>query len=183
MPIRSFDGHSPIIAPTAYIDPLAVVIGQVRLGAYASLWPMVVVRGDINQITIGARTNIQDGSVLHVTHQGRYAPSGYPLTIGEQVTVGHHAILHACTIEHHCLIGMGSIVLDGAVLPPYTLLAAGSLVSPHKVLEGGYLWRGQPAKKIRALEEDERAYFDYSTDYYVALGQRHKEHNDACEKH
>lgn len=173
MPIRNFEKFCPNIAPTAYIDPLAVIVGQVTLGDFASLWPMVVARGDINDITIGARTNIQDGTVLHVTHAGPYS-TGYPLIIGDDVTVGHQATLHACTIEHHCLIGIGAIVLDNAVVPPYTLLAAGSLVPPNKTLESGYLWRGRPATKIRPLTAAEMEYFAYSANHYVELGQRYK---------
>lgn len=174
MPIREFENHLPNIAATAYIDPMALVIGEVTIGEYASLWPMVVARGDIHRITIGARTNVQDNTVLHVTHDGRFNPGGYALTIGEDVTIGHQATLHGCTIEHHCLIGMGAIVLDGAILQPYTLLAAGSLVSPAKELEGGYLWRGQPAKKIRPLTAEEEEYFDYSAAHYVQLAQKYK---------
>lgn len=174
MPIRHFENHSPQIALTAYIDPFALVIGNVTIDEEASLWPMVVARGDINQITIGARTNVQDNTVLHVTHDGRYCPGGQALMIGEEVTIGHHVTLHACTVEHHCLIGMGSIVLDGAILQPYTLLAAGSLVSPNKVLEGGYLWRGSPARQIRSLTSEEREYLVYSAHYYVQLAQRYK---------
>jgi carbonic anhydrase/acetyltransferase-like protein (isoleucine patch superfamily) len=174
MPIRDFDNHYPHIAPTAYIDTMAVVIGEVTIEEYASLWPMVVARGDVNRISIGARTNIQDNTVLHVTHDGPYCPGGRALIIGEEVTVGHQVTLHACTIGHHCLIGIGSIVLDGAELQPYTLLAAGSLVSPDKILEGGYLWRGRPAQKVRPLTASELEYFTYSASRYVQLAQRYK---------
>lgn len=177
MPIRDFETYSPQIASTAYIDPLAVVIGQVIIGEYTSLWPFVVARGDINRITIEARTNIQDNTVLHVNHDGPYCLGGQALFIGEEVTVGHQSILHACTIEHHCLIGMGAIVLDGAVLQPYTLLAAGSLVSPGKVLEGGYLWRGRPAQKARLLTDAEREYLSYSANHYIELAQQHQRSN------
>lgn len=174
MPIRDFENYSPMIAPTAYIDPQALVIGNVKVSEHASIWPLVVARGDINSITIGARTNVQDNSVLHVTHDETYCPGGLPLIIGEDVTIGHQATLHACTIKHHCLVGIGAIVLDGAVLEPYTLLAAGSLVPPKKILEGGYLWRGHPAKKIRLLTSEERKYLSYLANYYAQLAQRHK---------
>ena len=174
MSIRSFEDTAPRIHPSAYIDPLALVVGDVEIAEDASLWPMVVARGDINAIRIGARTNIQDGSILHVTHAGPYSPEGIPLLIGEDVTVGHKACLHACRIEHHCLIGMGAIVLDGAVIEPYTLLAAGSLVPPRKVLESGYVWRGNPAQKSRPLSVREREYLDYSAQHYVRLAQRHQ---------
>jgi carbonic anhydrase/acetyltransferase-like protein (isoleucine patch superfamily) len=173
MAIRSLANQVPRIDPSAYIDPQAVVIGAVTIGAQASLWPAAVARGDINTIHIGARSNIQDGAVLHVTHDGPYCPGGRPLIIGDEVTVGHKAALHACVIEHHCLIGIGAIVLDGAVLPPYTLLAAGSLVPPGKTLEGGFLWRGSPARKVRPLTPEELAYFAYAAEYYVKLAGRY----------
>jgi carbonic anhydrase/acetyltransferase-like protein (isoleucine patch superfamily) len=174
MPIRDYAGYKPVIANSVYIDPMALVIGKVTIGEQASLWPMVVARGDVNSITIGARTNVQDNAVLHVNHDSEYEPGGRALVLGEAITIGHQACLHACTIEHHCLIGIGAIVLDGAVLPPYTLLAAGSLVAPGKVLEGGYLWRGSPAKKARALTEKEMAFFDYSANHYIKLAEQHK---------
>ena len=179
MTIRDFEEYSPLIAPTAYIDPLALVIGEVTIGEYASIWPMVVVRGDVQAITIGAKTNIQDNSVLHVSHDSHYCPGGRALTVGASVTVGHRVTLHACTIEHHCLIGIGTIVMDDAVVRPYSLLAAGTLVPPGKVLEEGYLWRGSPAQKSRPLTDDEKEYLDYSARYYVKLSQRHKEYSKA----
>ncbi len=174
MPIRDYASHTPVIAEDVYIDQMALVIGQVTIGKQASLWPMVVARGDINSISIGARTNIQDSSVLHVTHDSQYSPGGQALVIGEAVTVGHHVTLHACTIKHHCLIGIGSIVLDGAVIEPYTLLGAGSLVPPGKVLESGYLWHGSPVKKRRALTEKETEFFEYSANHYVKVAEQHK---------
>ncbi|MCK5720338.1 MAG: gamma carbonic anhydrase family protein [Thiomargarita sp.] len=173
MSIRNFANYKPILAKTAYIDSMAVVIGQVTVGEYSSLWPMTVARGDINSITIGERTNIQDGSILHVTHDSEYCLGGKALIIGDYVTVGHQVNLHACTIEHHCLIGIGSIVLDGAKIPPYTLLGAGSIVSPNKVLEGGYLWYGNPVKKIRPLTDKELEFLEYSANYYSQLAQQH----------
>lgn len=172
MSIRIFQDHTPKIATTAYIDPFALVIGSVVVEDFASLWPMVVARGDVNNIVIGARTNIQDGTILHVSHRSSFQ-RGRSLLIGEQVTVGHQATLHACTIEHHCLIGIGSIVLDGAVVQPYTFLAAGSLVPPEKVIEGGYLWRGRPVEKVRCLTDEEIDYLTYSADHYVQLAQQH----------
>jgi carbonic anhydrase/acetyltransferase-like protein (isoleucine patch superfamily) len=174
MAIRDYANHSPVIAQTAYIDPMALVIGQVTIDEQASLWPMAVARGDVHRISIGARTNVQDNTVLHVTHDSHYCPGGRALIIGEAVTLGHQVSLHACTIEHHCLIGIGSIVLDKAVLQPYTLLGAGSLVAPGKILEGGYLWQGRPAKKIRLLTDEEMEYFEYSANHYVKLAQQHQ---------
>jgi carbonic anhydrase/acetyltransferase-like protein (isoleucine patch superfamily) len=173
MPIRNFKNQTPKIAANVYIDPMALVIGEVTIAEYASLWPMVVARGDINSISIGARTNIQDNTVLHVTHDSQYYPGGQALVIGDAVTVGHQVNLHACTIEHHCLIGIGSIVLDGAVLKPYTLVGAGSIVPPGKELEGGYLWLGSPVKKIRPLTTEEMEYFEYSATHYVDLAQQY----------
>ena len=173
MPTRVFKNQHPKVAATAYLDPFALVIGDVVVEEWASLWPMVVARGDVNRIVIGPRTNIQDGSILHVAHQ-RPAARGGALVIGEYVTVGHQVTLHACTIEHHCLIGIGSIVLDGAVIQPYTFLAAGSLVPPAKVIEGGHLWRGQPAEKVRPLTSEEMEYLTYSANHYVQLAQHYQ---------
>lgn len=174
MPIRNFESKSPRIAASAYIDPQALVIGDVEIGADASLWPNVVVRGDIHSINIGANTNIQDGSVLHVSHDSEFAPEGFPLGIGAGVTVGHLAVLHGCTIEDNCLIGMGSIVMDGAVIEAGAMLGAGSLVAPGKQLEGGYLWHGRPARRVRILTPDELRYLKYSAEHYVRLKKRHR---------
>lgn len=173
MAIRPFEGIYPYIAPTAYVDDTALVIGQVTIGRDASIWPMAVVRGDVNAIVVGERTNIQDGSVLHVTHDGPYSPGGRGLTIGHSVTVGHHVVLHACTVESHCLVGIGARIMDGAIIRSRTLIGAGTLVPPDKEIEGGFLWIGQPAKKVRALTEEELAYFDYSAAHYVKNKNRH----------
>ncbi|MGD8514039.1 MAG: gamma carbonic anhydrase family protein [Granulosicoccaceae bacterium] len=173
MAIRSFAQHTPQVDPTAWVDDSAVVIGQVRVGADSSVWPLTVVRGDINAITIGMRSNIQDGSVLHVTHDSEYAPGGYALSIGDDVTIGHKVILHACTIGNRCLVGMGSTVLDGVVFEDEVMLGAHSLVSPGKVLESGYLYLGAPARKARALTDRERAFLRYSATHYVELKNRY----------
>ena len=173
MAIRSFEGIYPYIAPTAYVDETALVIGQVTIGPDASIWPMAVVRGDVNSIVIGERTNIQDGSVLHVTHDGPYSPGGQPLAIAHDVTVGHHVVLHGCTVESYCLIGIGTRIMDGAIIRSRTLIGAGSLVTPGKEVEGGFLWVGQPAKKVRALTEEELAHFEYSAAHYVKNKNRH----------
>jgi len=175
MSIRSYREISPTIAGSAYVDEAAVVIGDVVIGDESSIWPMAVVRGDVNHIRIGDLTNIQDGSVLHVTHAHPAAPEGgYPLIIGNEVTVGHNVTLHGCTIGDRCLIGMGSIVLDGATLEPEVLLGAGSLVPPNKVLEGGHLWLGNPAKKIRPLTDAERDWFAYSARHYARLAGHYR---------
>jgi carbonic anhydrase/acetyltransferase-like protein (isoleucine patch superfamily) len=173
MAIRRFEDKQPRIAANAFVDDTALVLGDVTLGEDVSIWPMAVLRGDIHSITIGARSNIQDGSVLHVTHDSEFAPGGFPLTVGSDVTVGHHVILHACSVGNRCLIGMGSTVLDGAVIHDRVLLGANSLVSPGKELEGGYLWLGSPAKRIRELTEQELNWLDYSAAHYVELKNRH----------
>jgi carbonic anhydrase/acetyltransferase-like protein (isoleucine patch superfamily) len=174
MTIRTFEGKTPRIAATAYVDEAAVVIGDVTVGEHSSLWPTVVARGDVNGIRIGDHTNIQDGSILHVTHDGKFSPGGFALTIGNYVTAGHRVILHACTVGDLCLIGMAATVMDGAVLGPKLILAAGSLVSAGKELEGGHLWMGSPAKKVRALTDREFEMLDYSARHYAKLKDRHR---------
>ena len=173
MNLRPYTGISPVVGERVYIDPTAVVIGKVSLGADASLWPCVVARGDVNSISVGARSNIQDLTMLHVTHDGPYSPGGFPLVIGADVTVGHKCLLHACTVGDRCLIGMGSIVMDGALVGDDVLLGAGSLVSPGKRLESGHLYRGSPAQKIRALTAEEREMLRYSAAHYVRLKDRY----------
>ncbi len=173
MKLRAFGSHRPVVGRGVYVDPLAVVIGKVTLGDDVSLWPGTVVRGDVNEIRIGDRSNIQDGSVLHVTHDGPYSPGGLPLDIGADVTVGHQTTLHACTIGDRCLIGMTSCIMDGAVLEDEVLLAAGSLVAPGYRLSGGSLYRGRPAKRVRELEPDELEMLRYSAAHYVRLKNRY----------
>jgi carbonic anhydrase/acetyltransferase-like protein (isoleucine patch superfamily) len=174
MTIRSFENLEPRIAASAYVDAAAVVIGKVEIGTDSSVWPMTVIRGDIHSIKIGERTNIQDGSIVHVTHDSEFAPGGYGVVVGSHVTVAHKVVLHGCTVEDKCLIGMGSVILDGARVESGAMLAAGSLVSPGKVLAGGYLWRGSPARQVRELTDKEMAYLEYSAGYYVQLAHRHK---------
>jgi len=177
--LRPFDRHHPRLGPGAWVDPAALVIGDVDIGADSSLWPYTVARGDVNRIRIGARTNIQDHSVLHVTHDSRFHPGGHALVIGDEVTVGHRVILHGCTVGDRCLIGMGAVVMDGAVLEPQVLLGAGSLVPPGKVLEGGHLWLGSPARRVRALTGEEREAILYSAGHYVRLKNRHRDQETA----
>lgn len=169
MAVRSFQDHNPVIADDSYVDPAATVIGRVSIGTQSSIWPAAVVRGDVHVITIGERTSIQDGAILHVSHASEYNIDGFPLIIGNDVTVGHQAVLHGCTVGNRCLIGIGSKVLDGAIIEDEVLLGAGSLVPPGKQLDGGYLWLGSPAKKIRPLTEKERAFLLYSAAHYVNL--------------
>ena len=173
MTVRNFQNHTPSVHATAFVDPTALVIGQVTIGAQSSIWPMTVVRGDINVISIGGRTNIQDGSILHVTHDGEFSPGGAKLTIGNDVTVGHSVVLHACTLEDTCLIGIGSVVLDNAVVHTHAMVGAGSLVTSGKELEGGYLWMGRPVKKIRELSAREIEYLSYSARHYVNVMELH----------
>ncbi|HEX7964390.1 MAG TPA: gamma carbonic anhydrase family protein [Gammaproteobacteria bacterium] len=173
MAIRSYTGIRPVIGQRVYIDESAQVIGQVALGDDASLWPCVVARGDVNTIQVGPRSNIQDLTMLHVTHDGPYSKGGIPLVIGADVTVGHKCLLHACTVGDRCLIGMGAIVMDGAVVESDVLLGAGSLVSPGKRLESGFLYRGSPAQKVRPLTDGEREMLRYSAAHYVRLKDRY----------
>ena len=174
MNIRPFENILPNIDPSVYIDDTALVIGEVTIKENSSVWPMSVIRGDVNSIKIGKRTNIQDGSVLHVTHASEEytTDSGYPLIIGDDVTVGHKALLHACRIENRVLVGMGAIIMDGVVVEKETIIGAGSLVTPGKRLQSGYLWVGSPAKKVRPLTAKEKAYLVYSAEHYVRLKNR-----------
>ncbi|MEW6120032.1 MAG: gamma carbonic anhydrase family protein [Pseudomonadota bacterium] len=174
LPIAPHHGTEPHLAHGAWVHPRATVIGEVVLGRDSSVWPGAVIRGDVNSIAIGEATNIQDGSVLHVSHKTPANPAGGPLVIGDRVTVGHTVILHACTIGDECLVGMGSIILDGAVVQKHVLLGAGSLVPEGKVLESGHLYLGRPAKPVRQLTEEEIAYFSYSAGHYVKLAQSYR---------
>ena len=174
MTIKNFSEYAPNIHSTAYVDDMAYVSGQVTLGTESSVWPMAVIRGDVNTITIGERSNIQDGAVLHATHDGPYTPGGRPLIIGDDVTVGHKAVLHACTVGDRCLIGMNATLLDGAIIGDDTIIAAASVIPPGKVIDSGFLWMGSPAKKIRALTADEKDSLRYSASNYVKLAQATK---------
>jgi carbonic anhydrase/acetyltransferase-like protein (isoleucine patch superfamily) len=174
MTVRKFENAEPRIAATAYVDESALVIGDVSISDDASLWPQVVARGDVNSIVIGARSNIQDGSVLHVSHDSEFAPGGFALHIGADITVGHKTILHGCTIEDRCLIGMAATVMDGAIVRSGAIVGAGSLVPPGHELDGGYLWVGTPARKVRPLRKQEAAFLDYSAAHYVELKNRHQ---------
>ncbi|MBY8061962.1 gamma carbonic anhydrase family protein [Vibrio fluvialis] len=165
--IRSYKGITPQVGERVYIDESSVLVGDIKIGNDASIWPLVAARGDVNHIVIGARSNIQDGSVLHVTHKNNENPDGYPLIIGEDVTVGHKVMLHGCTIQDRVLVGMGAIVLDGVVVESDVMIGAGSLVPPGKRLESGYLYIGSPVKQARPLNEKERAFLVKSAQNYV----------------
>ena len=167
--IYRFMHERPQCGARVFIDQYASVSGSVVLGDDVSVWPMAVIRGDVNRIRVGARSNIQDGAVLHVTHEGPWAPEGLPLSIGEDVTVGHAAVLHACTIGDRCLVGMGAIVLDGVVLESDSMVAAGAVVTPGTVVPSGTLWRGNPARQARALSEAEISNQAYGARHYVKL--------------
>lgn len=173
MKIREYQGKTPKLGARVLVDPSSVVIGDVEIGDDSSIWPLVAIRGDMNYIRVGQRTSIQDGSILHITHAGPYNPEGFPVIIGDEVTVGHQAMLHGCTIGNRVLIGMGSTVMDGVVIEDNVVLGAGSLVSPGKRLESGYLYLGRPARQVRALTEKEMAFFSYSASNYVDLKDKH----------
>lgn len=172
-PIRTYQGVTPQLGERVFVDASAVVIGDVQLGDDSSVWPLVTIRGDMHRIRIGARTSIQDGSVLHITHAGPYNPDGFPLTIGDEVTVGHKVLLHGCTVGNRILVGMGCIVMDGAVIEDEVIVGAGSLVPPGKVLESGFLYVGSPVKQVRPLTDKERSFFSYTAGNYVKLKDQH----------
>jgi len=167
--LQPYQNAKPQLAQNVYIHEAATVIGDVVLGEESSVWPGTVIRGDVNFIRIGHGTNVQDLSMLHVSHKSSWDAEGAPLIIGNHVTIGHTVILHGCTLEDECLVGMGSIVMDKAVVQKHVLLAAGSLVPEGKVLESGYLYMGRPAKKVRALTEKELGHFMYSANHYIKL--------------
>ncbi len=173
MSIRSYQGKTPQVHASAFVDETALLIGDVVVGADSSVWPMCAVRGDLMPIRVGARTNIQDGAVLHVTSDNRFTPGGLALDVGDDVTVGHGAILHACTVKNTCLIGMRATVLDGAVVSEHVIVGANSLVPPGKHLESGFLWLGSPARKARELSDEELEFLKFSSAHYVELKDRH----------
>ncbi|NBA96980.1 gamma carbonic anhydrase family protein [Pseudomonas sp. R5(2019)] len=173
MAIRTFEQHIPRLGERAFVDRSAVVIGDVEIGADSSVWPLTVIRGDMHRIRIGKRTSVQDASVLHITHAGPFNSDGFPLLIGDDVTIGHKVMLHGCTLGNRILVGMGSTIMDGAVVEDEVIIGAGSLVPPGKRLESGFLYVGSPVKQARALTEKERAFFPYSAANYVKLKDRH----------
>lgn len=168
-PINSFKGISPTLGKNVYVDGSARIVGDVVLGDDASIWPLVAARGDVNKIRIGARSNVQDGSVLHVTRKSSQNPEGFPLIIGEDVTVGHKCMLHGCQLGDRILVGMGAIIMDGVVVEDDVFIGAGTLVPPNKRLESGYLYVGNPMQKKRLLKESELAFLKQSAVNYVVL--------------
>ncbi len=177
--IKAFKGVSPRIHETAFIADGAVVIGDVEIGPESSVWYGCVIRGDVNRIRIGARTNIQDGSIIHCNHdpKGDYRETGggMPTLIGDGITIGHMALLHACTLEDGSFVGMRAVVMDQAVVQEGAMLAAGALLTPRKVVESGTLWTGSPARHARALTEAERGFLPYSAANYAKLAAAHKQ--------
>lgn len=169
MPLTPFRNQLPRLGARVYLHPSAEAIGDVELGNDVSLWCNTVLRGDIRPIRIGAGSNLQDGVIGHTSGTTATHPAGTPLTIGERVSVGHGAILHGCTIDDEALIGMGAIILDGAVVGPCAIVGAGSLVPEGKVLEGGWLHFGRPAKAIRPLTAEELAGRRRQAESYIAL--------------
>ncbi len=167
--IRPYKGVLPKLGERVYIDPAAVVIGEVELADDVSVWPGAVIRGDMHYIRVGARTSVQDNAVLHITHASDYNPGGWPLIIGEDVTIGHRACLHGCKVGNRVLVGIGATILDGAVVEDEVMVAAGALVPPGKTLESGFLYVGSPCKPARPLKESEQSFFTYSAKNYVNL--------------
>lgn len=169
MPLSSYLNTQPLLAERVYLHETAHVIGQVTLGADSSVWCNAVLRGDVNTITIGRCSNIQDFTMGHVSHKSTQKPDGSPLVIGDYVTIGHSVILHGCRIGNECLIGMGSIIMDDVVVADRVMIGAGSLVAPGKKLDSGFLYVGRPAEKVRALSDAEIAYLRYSAEHYVRV--------------
>ncbi|WP_043696906.1 gamma carbonic anhydrase family protein [Luteibacter sp. 9133] len=167
--IRPFKGILPRLGARVYVDPAATVIGDVELADDVSVWPGAVARGDVHHVSIGARSNLQDGAIIHVTHDGPYSPGGFSTIIGEDVTIGHGAVIHACTIEDACLIGMHATVLDGAVVKKYGFVGAGTVIPPGKIVGERELWLGNPGKLVRVLSDKQVEQLYYSAANYVRL--------------
>ena len=171
--IRPHRGIFPKLGQRVYVDPAATVIGSVSLGDDASVWPGAVIRGDMHSISVGARSNVQDNAVLHITHASDFNPGGFPLTIGDDVVIGHRAVLHGCTLGNRILVGNGAIVNDGAIIEDEVIIGAGCMVPPGKTLESGFVYVGNPCKQTRKLPDKERGFFPYSPANYVKLKNRY----------
>lgn len=171
--IRPFLDRFPVLGERVYVDEAARVIGEVALADDVSVWPGTIIRGDVNHVRIGARTNVQDGTIIHVSHHSPYNKAGYPTLIGSDVTIGHGTIIHACTIEDACLIGMGACILDGATIQRHGFVGAGAVVGPGKVVGEGELWLGNPARFARKLSDQEIESLHYSAAHYVRLKDKY----------
>jgi carbonic anhydrase/acetyltransferase-like protein (isoleucine patch superfamily) len=167
--METFNGTKPTLGENVFIHSSSVIVGDIHIGSDSSIWPLVAARGDVNKIRIGKRTNVQDGTVLHVTRSYPDNPEGFPLLIGDDVTIGHKCMLHGCILHNRILVGMGAIIMDGAVVEDDVFIGAGTLVPPNKVLKSGYLYVGNPMVQKRPLSEKEIAFLKTSADNYVAL--------------
>ncbi|MEE2770415.1 MAG: gamma carbonic anhydrase family protein [Pseudomonadota bacterium] len=168
---RPFKNKIPTIDQNCYCDDTSLIIGDCKIGSESSIWPYVVLRADVQAITIGKQTNIQDGTIIHCASQALTPPNGIPCIVGNRVTIGHQVMLHACHVMDDCLIGMGSIVMDGSIIQPNVILGARSLVTENQTLESGFLYLGSPAKKIRALTEAEETHIHTSAMHYCELAK------------
>ncbi|WP_263772252.1 gamma carbonic anhydrase family protein [Propionivibrio soli] len=175
MALSPFRSVMPRLGDGVFVHTSAQVIGEVEIGDDSSVWCNAVLRGDVNHITVGRCTNIQDLTMGHVTHKSPKKPAGSPLVIGNYVTIGHSVVLHGCSIGDECLVGMGSIIMDDVVVEDHVMIGAGTLVPPGKRLESGFLYVGQPAQPLRPLTEAERAFLRYSAEHYVTLKKAYLE--------
>lgn len=165
--IRSYRDVRPHIATSAFVAVGVVIAGDVEIGPDSGIWYGCIIRADVNKVRIGARTNIQDGTIIHESRL-------YPTLIGDDVTIGHMAVIHACTLGDGCFVGMKAMVMDGAVVEPGALLAAGAMLTPGKTVPRGQLWAGSPARYVRDLNEQDRAMMDYTAPHYVKLAHEYK---------
>jgi carbonic anhydrase/acetyltransferase-like protein (isoleucine patch superfamily) len=169
MSLRIYDSKQPYVAMGAYVDHSALLVGDVEIGEDSSVWPMAVLRGDLHSIRIGNCTNIQDGAVLHITHPSPFNKNGHTVNVGDEVTIGHAAVLHGCTIKDRCLIGIGAIIMDGAVIESDVIVGAGSLVPSKTVLKSGFVYMGSPAVQTRAITDEDREFIKHSAQNYILL--------------
>ncbi|MBC8269107.1 MAG: gamma carbonic anhydrase family protein [Rhodospirillaceae bacterium] len=166
--IFPYEGTVPTISGEAFVAPNATIIGDVVIGDDTGIWFNCLLRGDVNEIRVGERTNIQDGTIVHVSGEGQGT------YIGDDITIGHMALIHACTLEDGCFIGMNATIMDGAVVESGAIVAAGSLVSPGKTIPGGQLWGGTPARYLRDLRQSDLEMIRYTTPHYVKLAHRYR---------
>ena len=173
--ILSFGGKVPRIDPSAFVAAGARLVGDVEIGPESSVWYNCVLRGDVNRIRIGARSNIQDGSVIHVDSPKPGEPEGHPTLIGDEVLVGHLAMVHGCILHDRAFVGLGAIVMDGCVIEGDAMLAAGAMLTPGKRIPSGQLWAGRPAKYVRDLSKEELQGMRAGVAHYVALAKAHRQ--------